>query len=80
MGLPALCRLSLVAVSEGYSLFVVVQAFGSSLSVAKVRANVMDDPGSLVPIPGVPPLRESAPEGKALDHGLGNWKSGPSSA
>ena len=40
----------------------------------------MDDPGSLVPIPGVPPLRESAPEGKALDHGLGNWKSGPSSA
>lgn len=56
------------------------EAFGSSLSVAKVRANVMDDPGSLVPIPGVPPLRESAPEGKALDHGLGNWKSGPSSA
>ena len=27
MGLPALCRLSLVAVSEGYSLFVVVQEF-----------------------------------------------------
>lgn len=56
------------------------EGFGSSLSAAKVRANVTDDPGLFVPIPGVPPLRESAPEGKALDHGLGNWKSGPSSA
>lgn len=56
------------------------EAVGSSLSAAEVRAKVTDDPGDLVPIPVVPPLRASAPEGKALGHGLGNWKSGPSSA